>query len=177
VPVKFFRSVETSGIRIVLDDPCISIDNSKETWQAYPRTVGERIRYFRIKSNITRVNLAKKSGVAVSIIAKYEDNKISKLNIWILEKLAPQLGIRIADLMLYHGSRIKDIYNYVCPLTTLGQKIRNFRIRHHIQQNNLAKMLGIHKVTLCRYERNVVRAPKKIISRIKILRNKSSSEV
>jgi len=145
--------------------------------QAYPRTVGERIRYFRIKSNITRVNLSKRSGVAVSIIAGYEDNKISKLNIWILEKLAPQLGVRIADLMLYHGSKRKDIYNYVCPPTTLGQKIRNLRIRYHIQQNDLAKMLSIHKVTLCRYERNVVRAPEKIISRITTLLNNSSFKV
>ncbi len=119
MPVKFFRAVETSGIRMAIANP----------------------------------------------------------NSWTLEKLALQLGVKIADLMLYHGSKSKDIYNVVCPPTTSGQKIRNLRLRYHIQQNALAKMLGINKVTLCQYEKNIVRPPEKLILKIETLFNNSSIKV
>jgi DNA-binding transcriptional regulator YiaG len=56
------------------------------------------------------------------------------------------------------GQRIRSLRTKagISPPTSSGQKIRNLRLKRHIQQKDLAKMIGIHKVVLCRYEKGQV---------------------
>lgn len=57
-----------------------------------------------------------------------------------------------------------DIYDFLIPRKDFGSWLKNFRLRRGIRQVDLARMLGIHKVSLHRYEKNVSR-PSKALSR------------
>ncbi|MFH1726440.1 MAG: helix-turn-helix transcriptional regulator [Elusimicrobiota bacterium] len=45
--------------------------------------------------------------------------------------------------------------------------MRNFRLRRGMRQKDLADALGVHKVTVCRYERNGLKPEVRILKRLK----------
>jgi len=68
-------------------------------------------------------------------------------------------------------SNSKDFFDYFCPSDTWGSRLRKMRLSRNLQQKDLAKMLGIHKVSVCRYEKDLVNPSKKIAEKIdKILK-------
>ena len=54
----------------------------------------------------------------------------------------------------------------LCPPVSFGARIRNLRLGKGVQQKDLAEMLGIYKVSLCRYEKDSVRPDEKLIKMI-----------
>ncbi len=111
--------------------------------------------------------MAKCSGLNLSVLAKYEQGKILDLNPWILEKIAKSLKISPIELLpLNDQNKIKNLYDYFCPVSTPGKKIKNLRLRHRLQQKDLAKMLDVNRETIRRYEKDQSKPDKNIISKI-----------
>ncbi|MEW6556079.1 MAG: helix-turn-helix transcriptional regulator [Elusimicrobiota bacterium] len=131
-------------------------------------TLGARIKALRVKIGLNQANLAKSTGLATSIIGRYEQGRILDLNPFVLEKIATTLKVTPLEL-LPPAARvgIKDSYDYFCRSDTRGSKIKKLRLKHHLQQKDLARMLGIHKVSLCRYEKNHSKPDSIIIQKLK----------
>jgi len=51
--------------------------------------------------NITRYELAKRSGISFQVIDKYYKNKVVRYDSYLLEKFCDALGCGIADLIEY----------------------------------------------------------------------------
>ncbi len=63
------------------------------------KTIGEKIKKWRAKRDITQDTLAKKADIPYSTIAKIESDVITKPSIQTVQKIAIGLGITIDDLM------------------------------------------------------------------------------
>jgi DNA-binding XRE family transcriptional regulator len=85
---------------------------------------------------------------------------------------AKALSINPVELLpIPEQAKNKDFLDYFCPSDTWGGKIRKLRLSRNIQQKDLAEMVGIHKVSLCRYEKDRSKPSKRITENIdKILR-------
>jgi len=113
-----------------------------------------------VKNGITRETLANETGLAVSLLSRYENNKILKSGIWTLEKIAKGLKTKLKDLL-----SVEPRNAFLKP-NTLGGKIRTIRLQQHIRQNDLAKKIGISKISLCRYEKDLVKPKKKYLKKL-----------
>lgn len=63
------------------------------------KTVGEKIKKWRAKKDLTQDALAKVANIPYSTIAKIESNVITKPSIQTVQKIALGLDITIDDLM------------------------------------------------------------------------------
>ena len=81
--------------------------------------------------------------------------------------MARTLQIKELDLFPEVPEDAKDAIDIICPPASTGSKIKNLRLRKRLQQKDLAKMLGIHKVSLCRYEKDRCKPDKNIILKLK----------
>jgi transcriptional regulator with XRE-family HTH domain len=65
----------------------------------------------------------------------------------------------------------QDFLDYFCPSDTYGSKLRKLRLSRNLQQKDLANMLGVSKVSVCRYEKDRSKPSKTITEKIdKILK-------
>lgn len=140
--------------------------------QAIPNSVGKRIKYFRIKQEISQESLAQHSCLSVSIIGRYEQDRVSNPDPLVIQKIAKVLSIDPSKLVGSNGTgESEDFYDYFCPNNTFGSKLKKARLKQGIQQKDLAKMLGVNKVSVCRYEKDQSKPDKEIISKLsKILK-------
>ena len=142
----------------------------KRRLKSHPVTIGDRIRNLRVQTGLTIDQIVNQRDIPRSVLNRYERNEIDKLDPWTLEKIAKALEIDPIELLVSETD-VKDIFDYFCPPTTLGAKIRNLRLKKHLQQKDLAKMLGIHKVSLCRYEKDQCKPDKQIILKLEQILN------
>ena len=63
------------------------------------KTIGEKIKKWRAKKNLTQDALAKKADIPYSTIAKIESDVITKPGIQTVQKIASGLEISIDDLI------------------------------------------------------------------------------
>jgi len=61
--------------------------------------IGENIKKYRNKQNLSQEDFAKKSGVKCTTLTKIESNVIKKPSVLIMAKLAKALGVSIEDLI------------------------------------------------------------------------------
>lgn len=81
---------------------------------------------------------------------------------------AKALSINPVELLpIPEQAKNKDFLDYFCPSDTYGSRLRKLRISRNLQQKDLAKMTGIHKVSLCRYEKDLIKPNEKMVKRIK----------
>ncbi len=86
-------------------------------------TLGDRIKALRLKKGLNQEDLAKNSGLALSILSRYEQGKILDLNPWILEKIANPLNVEPLELLPKNNqAEFKDLYDYFCRRDTLVAK-------------------------------------------------------
>ena len=135
-------------------------------------TLGARIKALRIRNGLKQAELAKSTGIGTTILARYEQGKILDLTPWILQKIAVSLKIDPAELLPEpEQANKKDFLDYFCPGDTWGSRLRKLRLSRNIQQKDLAEMIGISKVSVCRYEKDRSKPSKIITEKIdKILR-------
>jgi transcriptional regulator with XRE-family HTH domain len=130
-------------------------------------TLGTRIIALRIQKGLNQENLAKYSGIATSVIARYEQDRILDINPEILQKIAEILQV---DPVLLLPTRIQpesgQFAEFFSPYVSSGSKIRQFRIDRGIQQKDLAEALGVSRETIRRYEKNHSKPTKKIIAKL-----------
>ena len=132
-------------------------------------TLGSNIRKERLSRGLTQADFAKASGVALSGIMAYEKNKVIHPNPFTIQKIAKALQIKELDLFPEVPEDAKDAIDVICPLASTGLKIKNLRLRKRLQQKDLARMLGIHEVSLCRYEKDLIKPDEKMKKRIESL--------
>jgi transcriptional regulator with XRE-family HTH domain len=101
--------------------------------------IGEKIKYFRTKCNLTQKQLAEKVGIGVASIQRYERNEL-KPNIGTLNKITTALGISINDLCKNEN-------------TNIGKNIRRIRKYKKFTSEELGKGIGETGHTIGRYER------------------------
>ena len=127
--------------------------------------LGARIKALRIKTGLKQAELAKSAGIGTTVLARYEQGKVLDLTPWILQKIAKSLKIDPVELLPgTEQANNKDFLDYFCSSGTWGGRLRKMRLNRNIQQKDLAKMLGIHKVSLCRYEKDLIK-PNKIMKK------------
>lgn len=61
--------------------------------------IGENVKKYRNKQDLSQENFAKKSGVKYTTLTKIESNVIKKPSVLIMAKLAKALGVSIEDLI------------------------------------------------------------------------------
>lgn len=105
-------------------------------------TVGERIRFYRSKRNMTGNTLADLMGISRYAIMDYENNQ-TEPPLEDLKKAANILGIE-ADKLYNDYYRFLD-YPY-------SEKIRQIRKDHQLLQRELGEMLGVTRRAVERWE-------------------------
>ena len=154
-----FASEDAGGIPPVdLKDPTLAL--------------GARIKALRIKNGLKQAELAESVGIGTTVLARYEQGRVLDLTPWILKKIAKALKIDPSELLPGpEHAKNKDFLDYFCPSDTYGSRLRKMRLKRNLQQKGLANMLGIHKVSICRYEKDRSKPSKTITENIdKILR-------
>lgn len=63
------------------------------------KTVGDKVRVFRNKQELTQDQLARKCDIPYTTLTKIESNVITKPSIQTVEKIANGLGITIDELL------------------------------------------------------------------------------
>ena len=126
----------------------------------------------RIKNGLKQAELAKSAGIGTTILARYEQGKVLDLTPWILQKIAKSLKIDPIELLPGpEQAKSKDFLDYFCPSDTWGSRLRKLRLCRNLQQKDLAKMIGVSKAAVCRYEKGRLKPSKTITENIdKILR-------
>ena len=135
-------------------------------------TLGNRIKALRIKAGLKQADLAESAGIGTSVLARYEQGRIIDLTPQVLQKIASILNIEPLELLpVPNHPNSRKFLDYFCPSDSQGSRIRKLRLSRNLQQDELAKMLGIHKVSVCRYEKDRSKPSKIITENIdKILR-------
>lgn len=111
-------------------------------------TVAERIRFFRLRRNLTGYMLAEIIGMSRFAIMDYENNQSEPL-LDDLKKIAIALDIEVDKLC-------DDYYRFLdYPYTT---RIKQVRIENNLLQRQLGEMLGVTRRAVERWEhgKNVV---------------------
>jgi len=97
-------------------------------------------------------------------IARIERDEIKYIQPWILGRLIPPLVKRFREVFPdVHG----DVYDYLIPPKTFGERLRNYRLRHGLQQKELAKILGVARFTIQRYESDRFAPKQDILCRLR----------
>ncbi|MFH1726451.1 MAG: helix-turn-helix transcriptional regulator [Elusimicrobiota bacterium] len=124
--------------------------------------LGVRLRYLRKRRGLTQFELARHTGVSHGTINRLEIGK------------APLDPARLGRVLAFFGEAARevlpggaDVYDHVIPVKDFGSWLRNFRMRRGIPQKDLAEALGIHKVTVCRYERQGLQPAARILKRLR----------
>ena len=109
-------------------------------------SIGEKIKTFRNRLNITQQELADLSGISLRALSNYEKgSRIPPLEIMI--RIAKALNVDIKDLD--EKSPLVDYYDDI-----LGKKIKLYRKYKSLTQKQLADKIGVSEITIRRYESN-----------------------
>jgi len=82
----------------------------------------------------------------------------------------------VGTLLAYFGKDLaeafpagQDPHDQLVPVSDFASWLRNFRVRKGLQQVELARILGMSRVSICRYERNVSKPQAAVLKRFKRL--------
>ena len=129
--------------------------------------MGDRIKALRMEKGLKQEELAKESGITLSVLARYEQGNILDINPWILEKIAVSLKVAPLDILPPQiKPRNGDYWGYFSPAGTLGGRIRQYRLSRHIQQKELARMLHVDRESIRRYEKGLSKPDKNILIKL-----------
>jgi len=107
-------------------------------------TVGEKIRFYHFKQNLTQEKLANMLRIDKSTILRYEANDFT-LSLEMLNKIAQILNI--PPNFLYD-----DYYSFLAY--PASKKIKEYREKCNLTQKALAGRLGVHFKTIQYWENN-----------------------
>lgn len=86
----------------------LDLNTQKEVKKVIDKSIGEKIKYFRKKKNLTQKDLAKLSGINEESIQKYEQN-VRKPSEKQMQKIANGLDINIINLLDISINSIGDV--------------------------------------------------------------------
>ena len=111
---------------------------------------------------MTPAKLSESAGISPNALLRLERDEAGR-NDWVLGRVLRWLGPKIA--MAFPG--IADVYDFLVPPQNFGSWLRNFRLRRGLQQEELAEAWGISNVSVCRYERNLVKPGSAVLQRLR----------
>ena len=126
-------------------------------------TMGSRLRYLRRRAGVTIAQLATLSGISHNTISRLERAPAFRVNPGILEKLMQCLGVKFQEIS---PGTPENCYDLLIPPKTMGSWIKNARMKKGLQQKELARLLGINRETVRRWERDFVRPISRLQSQI-----------
>jgi len=92
---------------------------------------------------------------------------LARKMLWILQRIAKSLKIDPAELLPGpEQANNKDFFDYFCPADTWGSNLRKLRLSRNLQQKDLAKMLGVTKAAICRYEKDRCKPNKQVMLKL-----------
>ena len=112
-------------------------------------SLGKRLRYLRKRLGYTITVYATLARLGHNTIARIERDETKVIQPWILGRILPLLAGRFQEA--FPDAR-GDVYEYLMPTKRFGDWLRNLRLRHGLQQKELAKALGVARYTIQRYE-------------------------
>ena len=141
----------------------VTLTAKKPISTAYPKalqTIGDHLREKRLDLKLFQKDVARLLGVDTLTICNWENNLTS-----------PRLYLLL------------KIYNFIGynPLqsnaTSLGEKIKQYRIQKGLSLRKFAMQLGVDPATLARWEKGTRKPTKRFIRRITAIRSYLGNEV
>lgn len=107
-------------------------------------TLGEQIKYYRRLAHIKQPDLALKLGYERGALHHIENNEIKLININLIKDIIKEL--KIEDKININDDYISFL------LGNPSKVIRDFRKKHHLKKNHLAKMLKTDITAITKWE-------------------------
>ena len=127
-------------------------------------TLGARLRYLRRRLGLTIALYATGTGVSHGAIGRLERDKLRTLNPWVLGRILPFLASKYKEAF---PETAGDPYDFLVPPTTFGAWLRNQRMRRGLQQRDLARLLGVNRESIRRYEANETKPIAEVRNRLR----------
>ncbi len=147
-------------------------------------TLGSYLKYLRRCLREPQASIATRIGHPVDLISRYERNKVKKPNPQILLKLAKALKVSPDKLIsiqcfqpILKETEIDKLLEFLTSSVDFGSKLKDLRLRANIGQKALAKNIDLNRESIRRYEKNITKPSKQILSRIIAILKESSSEL
>lgn len=147
-------------------------------------TLGSQLKYLRLCLGETQKKFATLTGHPASLISRYEQNKVKRPNAKVLIDFAKALKVSPDKLLSIQEFRpicseteFDSLFEHLILTKDFGSKLRNSRIRAGIGQTALAQKVGLNRESIRRYEKNITRPHKEILSRIVDVLKASSKEL
>ena len=113
-------------------------------------TLGIKLRLLRRRLGVTITQFATKAGLGYNTIARLEKDEIKNPRPWVLGRILSAWGSEIKKAFPDEGS----LFDWAIPPSNLGNCIRNLRLKRGITQTEAARLIGVSRIALYRYERN-----------------------
>lgn len=141
------------------------IAKSIRNWKALlpnPKSapLGARLRVLRKRQNLTLFELARLTGVSHNLISRIERGAAASPDPAYLGRLIAFFGPEV------HAG-CGDLFDQAVPVTDFASWLRNFRMRRGLLQIELAKMLGVNRVTVWSYENRGMKPRPVVLNRLK----------
>lgn len=122
-------------------------------------TVGQKIRYYRLKRHMTSNILSEKIGTSRYAIMDYE-NGISEPDLYVLNSIADVLKINPVELY-------DEYYSFLAyPYSTL---VKEVRLKMSLTQEQFGTYLGVGRRTVERWESGKNKVTREVFERMKKL--------
>jgi len=122
--------------------------------------LGPCLRYLRKRRGLTVTDLSRETGLYPATISKIERGRIG-LEPALVGKVLSRLSAEAAEL---YG---EGFYDRLIPVVDFASWLRNFRLRKGLHQSELARILGLNKVALCRYEKGSTKPERAVVELLK----------
>lgn len=122
--------------------------------------LGACLRYLRKCRGLTIEDLSRKTGLYPATITKIERGRIG-LDPAFVGKILSRLSVEAAEL---YG---QDFYDRLIPAVDFASWLRNFRLRKGLHQSELARILGLNNVAVCRYEKGTAKPDRAVVELMK----------
>lgn len=158
--VKWLPFWNGAGNKLVVEKPF------KPSYFVLPDPVtaslGAKLRFLRRKQGLKLQDLARHLRMGSGTLSQLERG-ICQTSIPVLNRILTFFQESAGETFPGPG----DIFDQVMPVRNFASWLRNFRLRRGLEQTEVARKIGVSKVTICRYERNHSRPHRVIVARLR----------
>lgn len=123
--------------------------------------LGVRLRFLRKRRGLTISALEKATGVSHNAISALERAAVTP---------EPRVLARILAFFAHEAAAVfpgkGDVFDRIIPPTSPGAWLANLRLRKGLRQRDLARIMGVSKVAVWKYEHDHMKPPDKAIRRL-----------
>ncbi len=123
--------------------------------------IGIRLRFLRKRHGLTIPKLAAAIGISHNAISALERGTVEPKP-WVLGPILIFYGQEAAAVFPGKG----DIFDRIIPPTDFGRWLTNLQLRKGLKLDDLARVMGVSKVAVWRYERNIMKPSCVVVQRL-----------